>query len=69
LLPHGLGVPKISVEIPAMAVPSIFKASAAETGSGCALVQPPAKSAQVMVMLCWPAVKKPAAPPPTVIAS
>lgn len=53
----------MSVLIPVMAVPSMFKGSVAETGSY------PEKSAPVMVMLSWPAVKSGAAPPPLVTAS
>jgi hypothetical protein len=47
----------MSTLTPAMAVPSTFNGSDDETGSGTALVQPPEKSAQVIVMLFWPAVK------------
>lgn len=59
----------MSVEIPAIAVPSMFNGSDDETGSGTALAQPPEKSAHVIVILFWPAVKREAAPPPLVTAS
>ena len=47
----------MSVEIPAIAVPSTFKGSVDEKGPF------PEKSAAVMVMLCCPAVNPEVAPP------